>query len=306
MTNRAPIRPVLSWLLGIAVFVVTGIVSISCARVLAIDGRADAVKSLCDEYNACFGNNYPRCEELAGERLANASVEARTAWLAKFSVSGCLDICGETRDCMDEPPFCGELLDPCDVLDSCCSGTQCQDGRCCNTGGSTCTDGRDCCSGFCINGTCNGIECVDEGQTCSSTTECCDTLRCGASTGTCFRCKPELALCMNDEECCGRCTLGQCEDICQQDFSDCDADEDCCSEKCSASGDGVPTCCPVPLGDRCSHRPCDTGAALDPSCDPAGSSCHAQVCIVLPACCCNAWVDECVALYQDFCGPDCL
>jgi hypothetical protein len=54
-------------------------------------------------------------------------------------------------------------------------------------------------------------------------------------------------------------------------------------------------------GSSCAHELCDTGAPLDPTCDP----CVETVCAQDGFCCESAWDSICVIEAQDFCGLTC-
>jgi hypothetical protein len=54
-------------------------------------------------------------------------------------------------------------------------------------------------------------------------------------------------------------------------------------------------------GSSCAHEKCETGAALNASCD----SCVADVCAVDSSCCSGAWTDTCVALVESVCTTSC-
>jgi hypothetical protein len=68
------------------------------------------------------------------------------------------------------------------------------------------------------------------------------------------------------------------------------------------SGGGTPEDPPEPPpGSDCAHDLCDTGAALDPACDP----CVAQIGEADPFCVENSWDDVCVGQVSSVCGQTC-
>jgi len=66
------------------------------------------------------------------------------------------------------------------------------------------------------------------------------------------------------------------------------------------SGGGEPEE-PVDPVDGCAHDLCETGAALDPACDP----CVAQIAAEDPFCVDNSWDDICVGEVESICGQTC-
>jgi hypothetical protein len=91
---------------------------------------------------------------------------------------------------------------------------------------------------------------------------------------------------------CGDCVA----DICQFDPYCCTTEWDsfCVEKVLSECGDW--TCAAA-----CSHSPCETGEALDASCN----SCTAFVCFEDPSCCNDKWDSTCTGLVQSLCGYQC-
>src|SRR5690606_25347928 len=54
-------------------------------------------------------------------------------------------------------------------------------------------------------------------------------------------------------------------------------------------------------GEQCAHPICQTGAALDASCDP----CAADLCAQDPYCCNTEWDATCVGEVTAICGQSC-
>jgi cysteine-rich repeat protein len=74
-----------------------------------------------------------------------------------------------------------------------------------------------------------------------------------------------------------------------------------CDDGNTTSGDGCSATCQNE-GGACAHDKCDTGVALDATCDP----CVAQICAVDPFCCTNSWDSACVGEVSSVCGETCL
>ncbi len=88
-------------------------------------------------------------------------------------------------------------------------------------------------------------------------------------------------------------------DICQVDSYCCNTewDQTCVDQVLTICGD--PRCAEI-----CSHSPCDTGDALDSTCN----SCTALVCFLDPSCCdaaAGSWNSACVNMVQTQCGVTC-
>lgn len=262
-----------------------------CVDVLDLDGHQSAVQALCDQYNACFDDAYASCAPTCNQRLTEADAALRQDWLQRFSVSGCLDACKRTYECMDNAPFCGAPGSSCEVAEGCCgflSGTsQCIAGSCCLPDGISCEETDDCCSSECVDGTCGGQSCKAIDEACTSDAGCCGDLRC-SSERTCFACVPTGLSCTTDEACCdGICVDGTCGVDCQPAFTDCTTNEQCCSNRCiPISDDGSPDetfqCAddfciddgdPCARGDQCCSQVCEDGICGGVVCLPDDAVC---------------------------------
>jgi hypothetical protein len=235
--------------------------------------------------------------------------------------------------------LCREAGVACDLDDQCCSrscrGNACTD-TICSPNGFECGDGAECCSLFCnASGRCAEPACGREGAPCASAGDCCAELVCHALGAKSFcspgECTPREIDCGSDSQCCtgfcdpvyrvcadgcreagsecevdGQCCTGTCDpgsrtcaDGCSVAY--CDADADCCSNRCVAH-----TCAPVCVGTSCNHDVCSIGAPLDPTCTgTADGTCVGKVCTIDPYCCCNAWDSFCVTQAEGACKVDC-
>jgi hypothetical protein len=90
-------------------------------------------------------------------------------------------------------------------------------------------------------------------------------------------------------------------DACVADV--CNADSFCCDVEWDAiCVDLAVQICGLDCGGgTCEHELCETGVALDPTCDP----CVADVCNADSFCCDTEWDSICVGEAEDICGLDC-
>ena len=285
--------------LAIALLVVVG-----CVEVLAVGDHRDAVEALCERYNACFGNEYPRCYELAVARLEGASPPERTAWLAKVSVSGCLETCEAAIECVDQDPICGTPgVDACDIPEGCCGNATCLLGTCCQTSGGPCVN---------VTTTVAPTSASKDSAEARASTKAHPALRVSYVAGRLSATRsPPLARRAPDKVCLASATRTAADSasrapaktLCLLQNEECFSDGACCSMDCLIDdADAAGLCCVETEDNPCPHNACNTGSPLakDHELCPADPF-IADVCNTkgFEYCCCLIWDRNCVAEWED-------
>lgn len=214
-------------------------------------GKAGEVCKICDDANACNGNEY--CDQgtcRPGQVIPNCN-----------DGNPCTsDGCDPAQGCVYSPNTGDACSDgnPCTANDSCNSNGECKGGA-----DVSCDDGNPCTVDSCgISGTCqnvakpDGDPCVDDTSTCGSDGMC-DSGRCIVADN----CHDETNPCLT---------------------SDCD-DNGSCSEVDKPDGTPCDDGNPCTTGDSCDSGECvggdapdcdDNNACTDDSCDPSDGCVH--------------------------------
>jgi hypothetical protein len=261
-----------------ALLVFASVQAASC-RELVGGENLNAAQTLCEQLNACFGENdpsIPSCEILEG-RMKRATETERAEGLANFESAGCLEAnCGLARACLDLDGFCVGPAKSCVRDVDCCNWsvglTECgpkADGSmaCCSSSGIECVEDADCCgSEQCLTlvgdvKTCGGVKCNALGEACASSAQCCGSLNCFQGECQVRNCIEQDGPCKSDEDCCTQtvpgemgsievplfCVEGRCgpkAEDCYDETSACDAAKPCCNEEatCQLVATGLSRC----------------------------------------------------------------
>ncbi len=272
-----------AWVVALAT---AGLLGAAC-RDIVTDDVVDAQGALCDRLRAC---DLEGCREVTRFFETSEGKEV-DAYLREFAAQGCDQGCGAAPLCIDIPPICVDIGQPCDV-DSpyfCCDATKgsttCKadveggDGRCCKGPGLPCEESAECCA-------------LDDGQRLRCE-EAPSAARGQTTCGGVPACIPFEEACSENAECCSRsCVDGLCDRIsCVPTGGSCGGGDVCCSaaEVCGEGG----VCAPPP---RCTGEP---NEPADCPCVDNGDPCD----MAMPWSCCS---DQCmVTLAGDaFCGEE--
>lgn len=191
-----------------------------------------------------------------------------------------------------------------------CGAGCCGDGVCDGEDCGSCP--QDCGTCVCGDGTCAQETCTDCPADCGFCADCPHTVCFEGpplDTTACFD-PCVTTVCAMDPSCCGEAYAY--DEACQAiAAAACPGGNPCVSSVCALD----PTCCTtgwtascVALAVTecgtscdCEHSVCQTGAALDPTCNP----CVADLCLADSYCCAAAWDGICVDEVASVCGVEC-